>query len=732
MGIFYEEGKRIFYLTTKQTLYQMVVEEKGYLLHTYYGERADGEDFSYLITRYDRGFSGNPNSAEGDRTFSLDALPQEFPSLGAADYRTTGLELTNGDGSFAFEGIYEGHKIYSGAYKPEGMPGLRPEKDEDVQSLEITLKDVASGVKLILCYTVFEEKDVIMRAARLQNDSHETITITKLSSMSLDFLESGYDLIHFDGRHAMEREMHREPLGFGARQFGSVRGTSSHQSNPFFILCQRGADEDQGDCYGFSLIYSGNFQFTAEKDQYDQTRVTMGIHPYQFSWQLRPGESFATPAVALAFSSEGLTGLSHLYHDLYRRNLSSSPFLKRRRPVLINSWEAAYFDFDHDSLVKMAKEALPMGVNLFVLDDGWFGRRDNDDKALGDWEVNTRKLPKGLSGLAEEINALGMEFGLWVEPEMVSEDSELYRAHPDWCLSVPGRKGARGRFQMVLDLSRKEVQDFILDFMDRLLAEANITYIKWDMNRSLTDVYSRARGKEEQGTVFHRYVCGLYRILEELTGKWPQVLFEGCSGGGGRFDAGMLAYHPQIWCSDNTDAINRLKIQYGTSFGYPISAMGAHVSVCPNHQTGRVVPLKTRGITAMSGTFGYELDPTKLTEEEKKECGELTRKFDCYYDLIFYGDYYRLTNPYEEGEGFMAWEFADKEKKEALVSIVITDKEPNDAQRYLRLKGLKRDAKYRVEGLDLILSGQALMKAGIPVPRELHEYDSVQLHLTEQ
>ena len=548
-------------------------------------------------------------------------------------------------------------------------------------------------------------------------------------SATLDFMDSDYDLIYFAGRHTMEREEIRIPVERGIHSIGSTRGTSSHQYNPSVILCTKGADEDQGKCYGFSLIYSGNFLIEAEKDQYSQLRLNAGINPKGFSYALAPGESLEAPEMVLAFTCRGLTALSHIYHDVYRENLCRSPYVKRPRPVLINSWEAAYFDFDEEKLLNIAKNAAQMGVELFVLDDGWFGKRNNDSSSLGDWTVNRAKLKHGLKGLSDQIHNMGLSFGLWIEPEMVSEDSDLYRAHPDWCLRVPGRPAVRGRYQLVLDLSRPDVCRYLADTINHLLSEARIEYIKWDMNRSLSDAWSGMLDRNSQGEVYHKYILGLYRIMDEVILTHPDVIFCGCSGGGGRYDPGMYYYQPQIWCSDNTDAISRLKIQYGTSFIYPMSALESHVSICPNHQTGRTVSLKTRGIVAMDGIFGYELDSTRLSEDEKAQCRAQVQAYKRFEDLILTGDYYRLTSPYTN-PFFTAWQYVSKDKRRAVVSLVLTDKESNDAQRFVKPRGLLADAFYQVDGTDRVLSGSLLMNAGIPIPFELKEYEGIQFGLT--
>ncbi len=728
MSVRYIESKKTFLLQTKNSTYQMKVSDYGYLLHLYYGERLEDEDLSYLIQLQDRGFSPNPNEAGNDRTFSLDFLPQEFSSDGSCDYRLSSIEVKNGDGSYAFVGKAAKHEIYAGKYSLEGLPSLWAADQDRVDTLEIWLTDPATQLTAVLCYSVFEEKDIITRAVKVINESEETIYLNRIMSMTMDFMDSDYDFIHFDGRHTMEREWSRNPLAYGIQNVGSFRGASSHQHNPFAILCERGASEDDGRCYGFSFVYSGNFMCKVEKDQYDQTRIVMGIHPKHFSYQLKPGERFTAPEVVLAYSGKGLTHLTHLYHRVYRENLCKSPYVRKERPILINSWEAAYFDFDEAKLLEIAKEAVDMGVELFVLDDGWFGNRNDDNAALGDWDVNTAKLPRGLGGLSEDIHEMGLNFGLWIEPEMVSENSELYRKHPDWCLQMPRRQPSRGRYQLVLDLSREDVRDYIVTSINSVLDSARIEYVKWDMNRFITDAWSAIVEKEKQGEIYHRYILGLYDIMNRIILTHPEILFCGCSGGGGRFDPGMLYYQPQIWCSDNTDAVCRLKIQYGTTFVYPVSAMESHVSVCPNHQTGRTVPLETRGITAMDGILGYELDSTKLTEEEKRICRQQVEAYKRNYPLIVYGDYYRLTNPYTFSE-YVAWEHVSQNRDEALISLVLTEKEANDAQRYVKAKGLNPQMQYQVDGMEGSLSGQALMSAGLPVPGKLMQYEAVQYHI---
>lgn len=728
MAIKYNADTKTFVLETADTSYLMKVSRYGNLLHMYYGAKIPDQDLDYLLTFQDRGFSPNPNEAGNDRTFSLDFLPQEFSTDRSGDYRTPSVEVIWGDGGTAFSGKVAGYEISPGAAEIKGMPGLQKNGKEQVDTLVIRLEDPVSRVEAKLFYTVFEEKNVIARSVILANYGTRDLRLERLMSGTVDFRDSEYDLIYFSGRHTMEREMRRISVADGIHSIGSTRGSSSHQYNPFAILCEKNCDEDKGQCWGFSLVYSGNFLMETEKDQYKQLRFQAGINPKGFSFLLEPGEEFQAPQLIMAWSGSGLTGLSHIYHRLFRENLSRSPYQKKLRPVLLNSWEAAYFDFDDEKILSIAKAAADMGVEMFVLDDGWFGKRNDDCSGLGDWTVNREKIKIGIGKMSEKIHEMGMKFGLWIEPEMISEDSELYRQHPDWCLREPGRPATRGRYQLVLDLSREDVCEYLIETINHILDQAGAEYIKWDMNRSITEAWSGLLGREHQGEVFHRYVLGLYHVMDRVILTHPDILFCGCSGGGGRYDPAMLYYQPQIWCSDNTDAINRLKIQYGTSFAYPPCTMEAHVSVCPNHQTGRSVPLHTRGVTAMGGVFGYELDPTKMTEEEKEQCREQIRFYRKYAKVIMEGDYYRLTDPYEN-RYFTAWESVSPDGKKALLSIVVTDKEGNDAQRYVKLKGLNPDEYYRIDGWKGKFSGRLLMNAGIPVPESLREYDSLQIGL---
>ena len=539
--IVYDKRSGTFTLHTGSTTYQMKADRRGVLLHLYYGPRLGDGDLGYLLQYADRGFSPNPSGSGADRVYSLDTLPQEYATCGVGDYRLSGAEVEQSDGSLLLDLRYADHEICPGKYALEGLPAFH---GQGWETLRVVLRDPSSGVEVELLYGVCEEDDLITRAARLTNRGSGPVKLHQAMSLCLDLTRADLDLITFDGGHVRERNLDRAPLRPGVQGVGSVRGTSSHQHNPFVILCEHDAGEDHGLCYGAALLYSGNFIAQAERSQFADTRLVMGVHPHHFLWTLGPGETFTTPEAALVCSPCGLTPLTHRFHRAIRRRLIRDPYQGRRRPVLINNWEATEFDFDADKLVEIAREAAELGMELFVMDDGWFGARDSDMSGLGDWTVNEKKLPGGLEALAPRIRALGLDFGLWIEPEMVSENSGLYRAHPDWALGAPGRPQAVGRSQLVLDFSRREVRDHIYAAMARLLDSAEISYLKWDMNRSLTDVWSAALPADRQGETYHRYVLGVYELLERLHRDYPDLLIEGCSGGGGRFDAGMLYYTP--------------------------------------------------------------------------------------------------------------------------------------------------------------------------------------------
>lgn len=728
MSILFQEEKKIFTIHTANSTYQMKVSEHGHLLHLYYGSRIPDGDVSYLIPKVIRSHESNPAEAGEDRVYSLCSYPQEFSSNDAGDYRIPSIELVNGDGSYAFVGKYHSHKMYPGKYGLSSLPTLYAEEGEAVQTLEIVLEDEVTHTKVKLLYGVFYEKDIITRAVVFCNESEGDVQLERLMSANVDFMTGDFDLIGFFGHHYLERQMDRRHLSHGINELGSFRGVSGHFHNPFAILCDRSTDEDHGNAYGFALMYSGNFVLDAEVDGYSQTRVAMGIHPKQFRFLIKKGECFEAPEVVMTYSHKGLSGLSHSYHDIFRKNACRSKFVNGERPVILNSWEPFGFKFDKEKLIESARISKELGADMFVLDDGWFGARDNDRAGLGDWVVNEKKLPGGIPALSEEIHSMGMKFGLWFEPEMVNEDSDLYRAHPEWCLRVPGRAPSRSRHQLCLDLSRPDVCDYLIRAVNKILDEGGVDYVKWDYNRYVCDVYSSYYPPEQQGEIYHRYILGLYRILDGIIKTHPDILFEGCSGGGGRFDAAMLTYFPQIWCSDNTDAPSRLIIQYGTSFAYPVSTMGAHVSVCPNKRTKRTVSFKTRAVTAMHGTFGYELDPGKMSEEERKECAQYSAFYKKHQKLIMSGDYYRLSSPYDDSI-FTAWQFVSKDREESLVCAVTEDISIIDKNGYIHLRGLKEDALYRVEQTGQVLSGAALAEIGLLIPHLEPQYSAFVFYL---
>ena len=728
MAVRFDEKKNLFTLQTLDSTYQMKVDDHGVLLHTYYGAPADETDFSYLIGPEDRGFSGQPGDEKKDRTYSMDYYPLEYPVQGNGDFRVKALKAGFEGEVPALDLRFVSYELEKGKYSLPGLPALFEAEAGEVETLKITLKDRLEEIYVTLFYGVFEKKNVITRAASIENRSGKNVTLKRALSLGLDFMEGDMDLIHFYGKHAGERQFERRNLPHGITEISSSRGTSSHHHNPFVILCDKDTTEDFGNAYGVSFIYSGGFKIQMEKDQVDGIRLVCGLDDEEFLWKLAPGETFVTPEAALSYSEKGLTVLSDQFQKAYHANLIRSPWKDKKRPTLVNNWEATYFGFDAEKLLKIAGEAADLGLDMLVLDDGWFGKRDDDNSGLGDWFVNEKKLGCTMKELVDRVNALGLKFGIWLEPEMVSEDSELYRMHPDWVLQIPGREPNRSRNQLVLDLSRKEIREYMKKFINDTLSCANISYVKWDMNRSVDNVYSAADPTLSQGAVRHKYVLGLYEVMEDMLTRHPDLLLEGCSGGGGRFDAGMLYYAPQIWCSDNTDAIERLRIHYGTSFGYPMSSVSAHVSVCPNHQNGRVTPFKTRGICAMQGSFGYELDLSKLSEEDKAEARRQITVYNENWELFQSGSYYRLNSPMENHD-YTAWSYVSKDQRKASLSVIYTDLHGNPKPVRVKLKGLKKDVSYDVDGT--VYTGAALMRGGLLIPKPACNYDSYMVCIHE-
>lgn len=718
---------KIFNLETENTLYQMKVDRFGVLNHLWYGEKTDC-CMDYLLDYPDAGFSGNIYEAENERTYSLNTLPQEYSTSGVGDFRISAISVTHEDGSNALDLRVREYQIKKGKYEIPGLPAVYAKEDE-AETLEITLKDTATEAEVILKYGVFEKEDVITRSVVVKNSGKTPIVINKVHSMCLDIPYGDWEWMHFYGRHTMERQAERVPVLHGISESSSSRGTSSHHQNPAVLLCEKDCTETNGHCIGAALMYSGGFQAQVEKDQLEQVRLVMGIHPDTFEWTLEAGEAFYTPEVILSCSTTGFAKLSQNFHHIIRNHVCRGTYQLSSRPVLINNWEATYFDFNEEKILNIARQASKLGIDMMVLDDGWFGKRDDDCSGLGDWFVNEKKLNGGLKALVEKINAMGMKFGLWFEPEMVSEDSDLYRNHPDWAIQIPGRKPMRSRYQLVLDMSNPEVVDYLYGVMSAILRENHIEYVKWDMNRSISDWYTATLSRGRQMEMPHRYVLGLYELLEKLTSEFPDVLFEGCSGGGGRFDAGMMYYCPQIWCSDDTDAHERTFIQYGTSFFYPTSTVGSHVSAVPNHQTGRITSIETRGVVAMAGSFGYELDLNQLSEEEKAVVAKQVTHYKEYQSLIYNGDYYRLANPFEDG--MSAWSWISEDKKTILVQGVLFRAKPNVLRKILRLMGLEAKKNYKIAGTEEVYTGVALMSGGVLLQRAVGDDVSFEIVLEE-
>ena len=650
MGIAVNQAGDTFHLYNQEISYIMKVLPNHQMGQIYFGKRIQiPEDCSYFLET-----SSRPMSScvfDTDNRFSMEHIRQEYGVFGTSDYRMPATEVLQENGSRISEFCFREYRIQAGKPKLPGLPATYVENEEEAETLVIRLADPVTGLELELFYTIFAAGGVLARSARFVNRGEQALHLQSAMSLCLDLPDSGYDMIQFSGAWARERYPKTRRLEQGIQSVGSIRGNSSHNHNPFMILKRPTADEFQGEAIGFSLIYSGNFLAQVEVDTYDTARVLLGIHPHCFDWKLDPSEEFQTPEAVMVYTDQGLNHLSQTFHRLYQKRLARGYWRDRVRPILINNWEATYFDFTEDKLVEIAEKARECGVELFVLDDGWFGKRCGEQAGLGDWVANPDRLKNGITGLARRIEDLGMKFGLWFEPEMVNKDSDLYREHPDWIIQAPGRRNSHGRYQYVLDFSRKEVVDRIYEMMDKILSEAKVSYIKWDMNRSITECYSAALPPDRQGEVYHRYILGVYDLYERLTSKFPQVLFESCASGGGRFDPGMLYYAPQCWTSDDSDAVERIKIQYGTSYCYPVSSMGTHVSVVPNHQINRITPLDTRANVAYFGTFGYELDLNTLTADEQEEVKGQIAFMKQYRQLFQFGTFYRLDGGKRRQEG---------------------------------------------------------------------------------
>ncbi len=725
MEINYLEKDRIFVIETENTSYIMgIVDEEGFLGHLYYGEKIDSNDAAYLLKTVEPQYTPSDNMR--DRSSFLDRFPFEYSCNNVGDYRKSSIDITDKNGHSAVLLCYENHRIFKGKGKIGSLPATFG-SETDSMTLELTLSDRVTGLKAVLSYSIFKGSDAIARSVRLENTSEDPMNLNRVMSMTIDMDNDDYELLTLSGSWARERMMDFRKIGYGDTGVESFRGESSHQFQPFMALVNNHDSQNCGDVYGFAFVYSGNFEAGVCRSQFDSLRLNMGICEKNFCWNLGSGETFYAPEVIMTFSSKGLGTMTRTYHDLFRNHIIRSKYKDMERPILINNWEATYFDFDNEKLLSIAKEAKKCGIEMLVMDDGWFGERNDDNTSLGDWFVNENKLKGGLKKLVRDVNAIGMKFGIWMEPEMISPASELFKAHPDWAICIEGRTPCRSRNQLVLDLTRREVLEYVYGRIKDILTSANIEYLKWDMNRQLSDLGSLGLDADKQGELSHRYMLAVYELQERLVTDFPNLLLENCSGGGARFDAGMLYYSPQIWCSDDTDAIERLKIQEGTSLIFPLSTMGAHVSDCPNHTVGRTTPFKTRGDVALAGTFGYELDITKISEEDRKEIPGQTRNYHKYSHLVRNGDYYRISS-YQRNHEFDAYAVVSKDKSEALVTCVQVIARPNSPGHLLKIDGLDDDRIYKVmenneanpesgcDGIDIYeVSGRTLRKAGIRI-----------------
>lgn len=704
MPITFDEKRKIFKLDTLDSTYAIGIRD-GYLIHLYYGKKIPDDNLLDLPFRGYFATISPKNVHVDDYKFSLDVQPMEYSCNGSGDYRLAALSIKDSMGRTTTDIRYLDHKIYDGKPKLKGLPATYCNDDSEAQTLELITIDKFTGAKVTLYYTAFANYSVVTESVKVENTGKETFEIEKVASCCVNFPSMDYNMINLSGVWSRERRVITRHLAHGIQSVASKRGSSSHNHNPFVALVDDKGGEDFGDAFGFNLVYSGNFSADIETDYLDCTRLVMGINPIDFTWVVEPGDEFQSPEVVMVYSDSGMGKMSRTFHDLYNNNLIRGEWKNKKRPLLINSWEGSGFDFDQETLVRYAKEAKKLGIELLVMDDGWFGHRDSDNSSLGDWFVNESKLKGGLTKLIERVNAEGIQFGIWYEPEMISEDSELYKAHPDWCVHVEGREQSPARQQYVIDMTRQDVRDCIFNQMYDVLSKNNIAYLKWDYNRAITEPASVMLDARHSKEFFHRFILGTYDLMDRITSAFPHILFESCAGGGGRFDAGMLYYMPQAWASDNTDPIERLTIQFGTTMCYPASSMGAHVSACD--RTG----IETKAAVAMAGTFGYELDPKEMSEEDKEKVKEQVKNYHRYYNVIHFGDLYRIIAPTDD-EFKCAWEYVAKDKSEALLTVVIKNKAPHDFL-LIKMKGLDPEKMYRDETDGEIYSGALLMNAGI-------------------
>ena len=719
----YQTKTKSFLLSGKNFSYAVYVNAAGYLQTLYYGAKITESDSAYLITHI--GETAAPNPEDKNADLFQDGMPAELGCYAHGDYREPTVIVTRADGASMSRFRFCSFKVYSGVPALNGLPHAR----QGGETLAVTLKDDFSDAEIVINYTVWDDLDVLVRNMEIVNTGKEAVILKKAFSFCTDLPECDYGLLRLEGVWGKERTPEVTPLGHGITRLQTLRGKSSHYINPFMGILCKACTEFSGECYGVQLVYSGSFAITAEKSSNGTVRVQGGINDTNFGWELAGGERFITPQAALCYSREGLGGMSRSYADFLRAQIIDPVHAFEDRPIVANNWEATYFDFDAARLLPIIDWAAGLGVDTFVLDDGWFGKRNDDKSGLGDWYVNEKKLEGGLKRVIRRCKERGLKFGLWFEPEMVSEDSDLYRAHPDWAIAKEGFPPAFGRNQLVLDFTRKEVVDYVFRMVSKVLDENEISYVKWDMNRDLTEYFSKRLPAHRQGEFAHRYVLGVYDLAERLTRAYPNVFFEGCASGGGRFDAGALYYFPQIWTSDDTDGFERTKIQWGTSTCYPVSSMSCHVSACPNHQTGRITPFETRGVVASLGAFGYELDLSKLTEAEKWQVMRQIENYRRIQGLVLKGDLYRLSNPFEQN--YFCVMLVSKDKTEAYVAGERILGDPCDHNRILKLRGLDENKVYTVEELGITASGSALVNAGVLFPK-LPDFGSWTWHIREE
>lgn len=716
MSIHVNEEHKLFHLQTAKTSYIFKILENGNAGQLYFGPQIPvKKDYPNLASREEHDCTNTLTVDQSD--FQLELIKQEYAGLGKGDYRYPAYQITYPNGSRTSEFEYTGYEVADGKERLKNMPSAFDDQGDDSQTLTVTFKDELANLVLQLHYTVFEKEDVIVRSATFINHGQEAVTLDRALSLQLDLPDHDYDMLQFSGSWARERHLIRTPLRSGIQSIGSLRVASSHQQNPFFALARPHTDNHQGSAFGFNFIYSGNFIDSVEVDQFDTTRVLVGINPDDFGWKLANGESFQTPEAVMTYTSDGLNQMSQQLGAFYQDHLINQHFAHQDRPILINNWEATFMDFNEAKLMKIVDQADKLGIEMFVLDDGWFGHRDDDKSSLGDWFVDQKKFSNGISGFADRVHDKGMKFGLWFEPEMISIDSKLYEKHPDWMIATPGRQGTPARNQYVLDMTRQEVVDYLFEHMSAIIKQTKLDYIKWDMNRNITEMYGAKLPADQQLEFPHRYILGVYQLYARLTEAFPKVLFESCASGGGRFDLGMMYYAPQAWCSDDTDAVERIKIQDGTSYGYTQNMWGAHVSAVPNDQVGRLTSLDTRAAVAYFGDFGYELDITKMAADELATIKKQVAFYKQYRHLFQFGKFYRLDNPDTNNDNVYGWQVVNEDRSEAILTRFQILNGANPAYIRVYFAGLDPEATYTVNDGEEHFSGAELMNAGYFVPR---------------